>query len=72
MADCCIILVTILCPPVGVFLMFGCGADLCINICLTVLGYLPGHIHAFYLMFTRYQRPSQQYVSYQPPPQAYN
>lgn len=25
-------------PPVGVFLIAGCGADLLINICLTVLG----------------------------------
>ncbi|KAI7899170.1 uncharacterized protein BX663DRAFT_522532 [Cokeromyces recurvatus] len=34
--------------------MYGCGADLCINIhLLTCLGYIPGHIHAFYLMLTR-------------------
>jgi hypothetical protein len=26
----------------------GCGADLFVNICLTLLGYIPGHIHAFY------------------------
>jgi len=32
-------------PPVGVFLVAGCGADLLINILLTVLGYFPGHIH---------------------------
>lgn len=25
-------------PPVGVFLIAGCGADLLINICLTCLG----------------------------------
>ncbi|KAI9330804.1 hypothetical protein BD770DRAFT_403733 [Pilaira anomala] len=68
--DCCLILITILCPPVGVFLLFGCGAELCINICLTVLGYLPGHIHAFYLMFNR--RPTQTYGTYQAPPQVYN
>ncbi|MBE7179895.1 MAG: YqaE/Pmp3 family membrane protein [Terriglobus roseus] len=29
-------------PPVGVFLVAGCGADLLINICLTILGYFPG------------------------------
>lgn len=26
-------------PPVGVFMIAGCGADLLINICLTFLGY---------------------------------
>ncbi|MCJ1465793.1 hypothetical protein MMC07_004412 [Pseudocyphellaria aurata] len=35
-----IIIITILVPPVGVFLIAGCGADLFINICLTLLGYL--------------------------------
>lgn len=25
------------------FIVAGCGADLLINICLTILGYLPGH-----------------------------
>lgn len=29
-------------PPLGVFLIAGCGADLLINICLTLLGYFPG------------------------------
>lgn len=27
-------------PPLGVFLVSGCGADLLINICLTILGYV--------------------------------
>jgi hypothetical protein len=27
-------------PPLGVFLVAGCGADLLINVCLTVLGYV--------------------------------
>ena len=33
--------------------------DLCINICLTVLGYIPGHIHAFYLEYVYYDRREQ-------------
>ncbi len=41
-----LVIITIFLPPVGVFLVAGCGADLFINICLTLLGYLPGHIHA--------------------------
>lgn len=36
-------------PPVGVFLERGCGADLLINILLTILGYIPGIIHALYV-----------------------
>ncbi|KAG8217823.1 hypothetical protein J3R82DRAFT_5988 [Butyriboletus roseoflavus] len=32
-------------PPLGVFLERGCGADLLINVCLTILGWLPGVIH---------------------------
>lgn len=27
-------------PPVGVYCVAGCGADLLINICLTILGYV--------------------------------
>lgn len=34
--------------------MAGCGADLLINICLTLLGYFPGHIHAFYLLYVQH------------------
>ncbi|KAG1043540.1 hypothetical protein G6F46_011161 [Rhizopus delemar] len=47
---CCLIFIIILLPPLGVFLMKGCGADFWINLCLTILGYLPGHLHAFYLL----------------------
>ncbi|PWY79657.1 hypothetical protein BO70DRAFT_293088 [Aspergillus heteromorphus CBS 117.55] len=47
----CLILVTLFIPPLGVFFLSGCSADLVINICLTLLGYLPGHVHAFYLEY---------------------
>ena len=30
--------------------------DLFINICLTLLGGIPGHIHAFYLLYVYYDR----------------
>ncbi|HEY9623201.1 MAG TPA: YqaE/Pmp3 family membrane protein [Crinalium sp.] len=36
----------ILLPPVGVFLTFGVGPTLLINILLTLLGWVPGSIHA--------------------------
>ncbi|KAI9760656.1 MAG: hypothetical protein M4579_001520 [Chaenotheca gracillima] len=51
-----LIIITLIFPPVGVAIVAGCGADLLINICLTVLGYIPGHIHAFYLEYVYYHR----------------
>lgn len=36
----------ILLPPVGIFLTFGVGPTLLINILLTLLGWVPGSIHA--------------------------
>ncbi|KAI1630801.1 hypothetical protein F4809DRAFT_635273 [Biscogniauxia mediterranea] len=54
-----VVLITILFPPVGVWTVAGCGADLFINICLTILGYIPGHIHAFYIEYVYYDRREQ-------------
>ncbi|KAK3621336.1 hypothetical protein LTR56_001284 [Elasticomyces elasticus] len=51
-----LVIITIFLPPVGVFLIAGCGADLLINILLTCLGYFPGHIHAFYLEYVYFKR----------------
>jgi len=45
------ILFAFLLPPLGVFLERGCGADLIINIVLTCLGWIPGIIHALYIIF---------------------
>ncbi|BCS27627.1 YqaE/Pmp3 family membrane protein [Aspergillus puulaauensis] len=50
----CLIIITLFIPPLGVFLISGCGADFLINILLTILGYFPGHIHAFYLEYVYY------------------
>ncbi|GES65739.1 stress response RCI peptide [Aspergillus terreus] len=50
----CMILITLFFPPLGVFLISGCSADFFINILLTILGYIPGHIHAFYLEYVYY------------------
>lgn len=36
----------ILVPPIGVFLTYGISTTLLINILLTVLGWVPGSIHA--------------------------
>ncbi|KAJ5988828.1 plasma membrane proteolipid 3 [Penicillium waksmanii] len=45
-SDICKIIFAIILPPLGVFLERGCGADLLINVCLTILGWVPGIIHA--------------------------
>ncbi|MGM3305171.1 YqaE/Pmp3 family membrane protein [Anabaena sp. WFMT] len=37
-------------PPVGVFMTVGVGPTLIINILLTLLGWLPGSIHALWVI----------------------
>lgn len=44
------ILLALLLPPLGVFLQVGFGAQFWINILLTLLGYIPGMIHALYVI----------------------
>ena len=44
------ILVAILLPPLGVFLQVGIGLQFWVNILLTLLGYIPGIIHAIYII----------------------
>ncbi len=50
------ILLAILLPPVGVFLTFGFGPTLIINILLTLLGWLPGSIHALWAVVKHEER----------------
>ncbi|HIK06704.1 MAG TPA: YqaE/Pmp3 family membrane protein [Trichormus sp. M33_DOE_039] len=40
----------LLLPPLGVFLTVGVGPTLVINILLTLLGWLPGSIHAIWVI----------------------
>ncbi|KAF3909857.1 hypothetical protein ABW21_db0205512 [Orbilia brochopaga] len=49
-SDICKIIVAIILPPLGVFLERGCTADFWINVLLTILGYLPGILHALYII----------------------
>lgn len=53
MADIIRIIFSILLPPLGVFLQVGIGAQFWINVVLTLLGYIPGVIHAIYIIVTR-------------------
>lgn len=47
------ILIAILLPPLGVFLEVGLGLHFWLNIILTIFGYIPGIIHAVYIILTR-------------------
>lgn len=53
MADLLRILLAVLLPPLGVFLQVGIGKHFWINILLTLLGYLPGIIHAVWVIAKR-------------------
>ncbi len=44
------IVVAILLPPLGVFLQVGLGKHFWINILLTLLGYIPGIVHAVWVI----------------------
>lgn len=47
------VLAAILLPPLGVFLEVGLGKHFWINIVLTLFGFIPGIVHALYVIFTR-------------------
>lgn len=53
MANLLRIVLAILLPPVGVFLKVGLGAQFWINILLTLLGYIPGIVHAAWVIARR-------------------
>lgn len=53
MADIIRIIIAILLPPLGVFLQVGIGAQFWINILLTLLGYIPGIVHAVWIIARR-------------------
>jgi len=47
------IIFAVLLPPLGVFLQVGLGAQFWLNILLTLLGYIPGIIHAVWIIARR-------------------
>jgi uncharacterized membrane protein YqaE (UPF0057 family) len=47
------IIIAILLPPLGVFLQVGLGKHFWLNILLTLLGYIPGIVHAVYIIARR-------------------
>ncbi|MCA1176363.1 YqaE/Pmp3 family membrane protein [Pantoea rodasii] len=47
------IVIAILLPPVGVFLQVGFGGAFWLNILLTLCGYIPGIVHAVWVIARR-------------------
>jgi uncharacterized membrane protein YqaE (UPF0057 family) len=47
------IILAILLPPAGVFLQVGFGGHFWLNILLTLLGYIPGIVHAVWIIARR-------------------
>lgn len=44
------ILLAVLCPPIGVFLRAGFTGHFWLSIILTFLGYIPGLVHAIWVL----------------------
>jgi uncharacterized membrane protein YqaE (UPF0057 family) len=53
MTDFIRIVIAILLPPLGVFLQVGLRGAFWLNILLTLLGYLPGIVHAVWVIARR-------------------
>jgi uncharacterized membrane protein YqaE (UPF0057 family) len=53
MADVLRIIVAVLLPPLGVFLQVGLRGAFWLNILLTLLGYIPGIVHAVWIIARR-------------------
>jgi uncharacterized membrane protein YqaE (UPF0057 family) len=47
------IIISIILPPVGVFLQVGLKGAFWLNILLTLLGYIPGLVHAIWIIAKR-------------------
>ena len=51
--DCLRVVLSVLIPPLGVFLQVGFGLQFWLNVLLTLLGYIPGLIHAIWIIAIR-------------------
>ena len=47
------LILAIILPPLGVFLQVGIGGHFWLNILLTLFGYIPGIIHALYVILKK-------------------
>ena len=53
MADFIRVILSIIVPPVGVFFKVGFGMHFWLNIVLTMLGYIPGLVHAIWVLASK-------------------
>lgn len=51
------VILSVILPPLGVFLQVGLGKHFWLNILLTLLGYVPGIVHAVWII-ARTPRPA--------------
>ncbi|CDZ96424.1 Stress responsive protein [Phaffia rhodozyma] len=79
-ADLLLVILAIFFPPGAVLATSGCGCDLLLNIILTFLAYIPGVIHAIWIVYKKaqanekYGKNNYIYVGnghFQPGPHAY-
>ncbi|GJP42464.1 hypothetical protein CLOM_g2024 [Closterium sp. NIES-68] len=54
-ADFVILLIALLLPPLGVFIKLGCSFEFWLALLLSFLGYIPGAVYAFYVIYTAIQ-----------------
>ncbi len=47
------LLIAFVLPPLSVYMQFGIGKYLWVNFALTLLGFVPGMLHAVYIMASR-------------------
>ena len=47
------IICAIILPPLGIFLQVGLSRQFWLNVLLTILGYIPGIVHAVYVIARR-------------------
>ncbi|KAI9140916.1 hypothetical protein BKA69DRAFT_1077227 [Paraphysoderma sedebokerense] len=48
--DCAVYVAAVFLPPLAVFMVRGCHIDFAVNILLTIMGLIPGMIHAIYVV----------------------
>ncbi|KAI0725747.1 hypothetical protein C8Q72DRAFT_574906 [Fomitopsis betulina] len=48
--DICLYFLALILPPLAVFFKRGLLADFWINVCLSILGWIPGVLHAWYII----------------------
>ncbi|CAI7823171.1 unnamed protein product [Closterium sp. NIES-53] len=49
--DFLILLIALLLPPLGVIIKFGCSFEFWLCLLLSFLGYIPGAVYAFYIIY---------------------